>query len=100
MYQKVQKLSLVVITSALLICYSVFVLTDNIVLFKEPIYSLTVTSNNLRKENQCIIEHQIKVNQILVKPALLTGRNLVCSCVYPEPEQCVYTQKLIYSFKE
>jgi hypothetical protein len=47
-----------------------FVLTDNIVLFKEPIYSLTVTSNNFRKENQCIIEYKIKVNQILVKPAI------------------------------
>jgi len=66
------------------------------ILFKEPTYSLTVTSNNFRKENQCIIEYQIKVNQILVKPALLMGKNLVRSCVYPEPEQCVY--KRIYSF--
>jgi hypothetical protein len=76
MYQKVQKLSLFVITSALLIVVirnSISVLTDNIVLFKEPTYSLIVTSHNFRKENQCMIEYQIKVNQILVKPAITDG---------------------------
>jgi hypothetical protein len=77
MYQKVQKLLLIVITSALLIVAvirnSISVLTDNIVLFKEPTYSLIVTSYNFRKENQCMIEYQIKVNQILVKPAITDG---------------------------
>ena len=36
------------------ICYSVSVLTNNIVLFKEPIYLLIVTSHHFRNENQCI----------------------------------------------
>jgi hypothetical protein len=37
-----------------------------------------------------MIEYQIEVNQILVKPAITDGLKPYPSCVYPEPEQCVY----------